>query len=319
MEHDEETGGKRAKRKRESPGPGDVVAAGAKRVRTAAVVTRDPERELQDGLCRLLGPGATWRSVKQAECMRVIMGLADGQAAINVLPTGAGKSILFMLPAMLRDDGTSIVVVPFTALIENLVTRAGEISVDCIRFTSSLSAGREGIARTARLMVVSADTVSGAEFTGYADALVASGLLRWIFVDECHTIITDIGYRERLRELRSLHRYGRPFVLLTATLPVVLEDWFRREMLVRSAVAIRDRTTKGNCRYRIEKVTPGPGSVLQHTVETIRRLSTGMVNRQKGVAYCRSKGKCETLARELGYDFHHGGITDGERRDVRKA
>ncbi len=319
LEHDEAAGGKR---KREGPpaAPGGDVALGlAKRSRPTVAVAKDPERELQDGLRRLLGAGSRWRSDKQAESMRTIMGLADGQSAISVLPTGAGKSILFMLPAMLRDSGTSIVVVPFVALVEDLVERARDMGVDCIRFRSSLSAGREGMARAARLVVVSADTVSGSEFAGYADALVATGLLQRIFVDECHTVITDSGFRQRLGELRSLHRYGQPLVLLTATLPVVLGDWFRQEMLVGSAVMVRDRTTKKNCRYRIEQAAARQGAVLQQTVAVVQRLSEGMVDQQKGVVYCRSRGKCEALAGELGCDFHHSSMTDGERREVREA
>jgi superfamily II DNA helicase RecQ len=59
------------------------------------------EDEMTDGLQRLLGPKATWRSDKQAESMRSIIALKANQTAINVLPTGAGKSILFMLPAVI--------------------------------------------------------------------------------------------------------------------------------------------------------------------------------------------------------------------------
>ena len=72
--------------------------------------------EITCGLQALFGPSAAWRTVKQEECMRTILGLGRGQSAICVLPTGAGKSILFMLPAMLPRTGTSIVVVPFVAL-----------------------------------------------------------------------------------------------------------------------------------------------------------------------------------------------------------
>ncbi|GKU10861.1 unnamed protein product, partial [Fusarium langsethiae] len=67
------------------------------------------EDEMAEGLRRLLGPKATWRSDKQGESMRSIMALKADQTAINILPTGAGKSILFMLPAVMQDTGTSIV------------------------------------------------------------------------------------------------------------------------------------------------------------------------------------------------------------------
>ncbi|EXK77042.1 hypothetical protein FOQG_18233 [Fusarium oxysporum f. sp. raphani 54005] len=63
------------------------------------------EDEMTDGLRRLLGPKATWRSDKQAECMRSIMALKADQTAINVLPTGAGKSILSYGNVGARDHG----------------------------------------------------------------------------------------------------------------------------------------------------------------------------------------------------------------------
>lgn len=74
----------------------------------------------------------TWRSDKQAESMRSIMALKADQTVINMLPTGAGKSILFILPAVIENTGTSIMVVPFIALMDDLVRRATYIGVDCI-------------------------------------------------------------------------------------------------------------------------------------------------------------------------------------------
>jgi hypothetical protein len=61
----------------------------------------------------------------------------------------------------------------------------------------------------------------------------------------------DIGYRAKLGELVGLRRFGCPLVLLIATLPVVLEDWFRSEMLAKSAIIVRDRTVKLNYRYEV--------------------------------------------------------------------
>jgi superfamily II DNA helicase RecQ len=178
------------------------------------------EDKITDGLRKLLRPKATWRSDKQAESMRSIIALKADQTAINVLPTGAGKSILFILPAVIENTGTSIVVMPFVILMDDLVIRAIDIGVDYIRYISSMSSGREGMPRAARLIVVSADIISSAEFCGYVNGLLCTGLLQRIFVDECHTVIMDIGYRAKLGELVGLRRFGCPLVLLTATLPV---------------------------------------------------------------------------------------------------
>jgi superfamily II DNA helicase RecQ len=205
-----------------------------------------------------------------------------------------------MLPAVMQDTGTSIVVVPFVALMDDLVTRATDMGVDCIRYRSSMNSGREGMPRAARLIVVSADIVSSAEFCGYVDGLSCTGLLQRIFVDECHTVIMDIGYRAKLGELVGLRRFGCPLVLLTATLPIVLEDWFRGEMLAKSAIVVRDRTVKLNCRYEVQQVKAGRNAIEDRTVEVIKQLDQDMTGCQKGVIYCRSKSQCEAIADEIG-------------------
>ena len=63
------------------------------------------------------------------------MAIKDGDVLIVVLPTSGGKSIFFMLPSRLasKRGGVSIVVVPFVALIDDLVTRAKEASIDYLR------------------------------------------------------------------------------------------------------------------------------------------------------------------------------------------
>jgi superfamily II DNA helicase RecQ len=41
---------------------------------------------------------------------------------VVVLPTGRGKSLLFIVPVCLDDPGVTIVVVPYRVLVNNLVT-----------------------------------------------------------------------------------------------------------------------------------------------------------------------------------------------------
>jgi superfamily II DNA helicase RecQ len=57
---------------------------------------------------------------------------------IIVLLTGGGKSIFFLLPAILEGDGgpggsINIVIMPFIALADDLVTRAQDFGIDCMR------------------------------------------------------------------------------------------------------------------------------------------------------------------------------------------
>ena len=91
--------------------------------------------DVRQELKKLVGEQAEFRSI-QKPALQAIM--QQKSPVVCIMGTGAGKSILFMLPAIMQDTGTSIVVVPFVALMEDLVTRAVAMGVDCIRFRSSL-------------------------------------------------------------------------------------------------------------------------------------------------------------------------------------
>lgn len=138
-----------------------------------------------------------------------------------VFPTGGKKSLLFLLLAILkeREGGTTVVVVPFAALIQDVVRRARECGVDCIRWQSASTVGRNGPARRARLVVVSADLVEVGKFVQYLNHVRRLGVLKEIFIDESYTVIIDTNYRYRLLKLISLYRYNCTIIYLTTTLP----------------------------------------------------------------------------------------------------
>ena len=77
------------------------------------------------------------------------------------------------------------------------------------------------------MVVVSADVVVTEQFCNYVNGLRARKLLSGIFINEYHIIIMDVLYRQKLEALKGLHRFDYPVILLTATLPGVIERWFR--------------------------------------------------------------------------------------------
>jgi len=261
----------------------------------------------------MLGPSASWKTDEQRRGMESIISVQAGQMLIVVLPTGGGKSIFFMLPSLL-EWGTNIVIVPFVALIEDLVARAKQLSIDCIQWQSADS--REGPQRRARLVVVSADVATTDGFTAYMMSLQACGLLRRIFIDECHTVMVDAGYRKRLRELGTVGRYGCPIVLLTATLPVRLERWFRELMHAEDAQIIRASTVKRNIRYRVVQLEGGWDKMQDEVVQLVITANGRMTGDQKGVVYCRSVAKCEALAEKLGCSCYHSRMAAEARADA---
>lgn len=314
----------RAGWKRKAPGDENIAAAARKKSKKEGRPSKEEnERRMVDGLRMLMGPTSTWRPGKQRECMEKILALQGEESAICVLPTGAGKSLLFMVPAIMRGGGTNVVVVPFAALMTEMVDKARQLGVDVVEFRPSVNSERESLPRAVRMVVVSADTVSVPSLLGYVDGLDEAGLLQRIFIDEAHTAITDASYRVKLTQLKGLTRYQRPMVLLTATLPVTFERWFRDELLAASAETIRERTTKANCRYEVEQVKAGGAggvtAVDAREVELVRQLDSTMVSGQKGVVYCRTKTQCEALAEEIGCSAHHGGMDKAAQDEARES
>ena len=225
---------------------------------------------------------------------------------IVVLPTGGGKSLLFTLPACVEEPGVTVVVVPYRALIEDLVERIQQCGVECMEW-------KHGENNPASVVVVSADVAgdmkSAGNFLGYAQMLKAKGLLHRIVINECHLVFTARHWRENLLAMKNLRLLGSPMVMLTATLPPLREGELEASMLVRHATYIRASTARLNARYFVswcqrDKLEQTALFMCKRWAEKLQR------SRQKGVVYCNSKVQCERLATELGCGHYHAGVVD---------
>jgi superfamily II DNA helicase RecQ len=249
-----------------------------------------------------------FRSMEQERALYAVL---DKQTPlVVVLPTGGGKSLLFTLPACIEKTGVTVVVVPYRALIEDLVQRIRGCGVDCIEW-------KHGESNPASVVVVSADVAgditSNGNFLGYARVLKGKGLLQRVVIDECHLLFTARHWRANLLKVKNLRLLGCPTVLLTATLPVVQEGELEASMLVRNATYIRASTVRPNARYFVSWCQR---STLEETAIAICKKWAERLRqtRQKGVVYCLSKAQCEQIAEELYCAYYHADVDDrGER------
>jgi hypothetical protein len=72
---------------------------------------------------------AQFQTPQQEEAVR--LAAAKESPLVAILPTGGGKSLIFMVPAMLSGSGVTIVVAPYAELKKQLVTRCIEAGLDC--------------------------------------------------------------------------------------------------------------------------------------------------------------------------------------------
>lgn len=118
----------------------------------ATVATRGlgiSERQIEQALEAILGSRARWKPVKQRESMAMITGLQGDQGGICVLPTAAGRSLLFMISAVMLDEGTSVVIVPFDALKKDLIERARDLGM---KFRPAYNTARGCLPQAARMI-----------------------------------------------------------------------------------------------------------------------------------------------------------------------
>jgi superfamily II DNA helicase RecQ len=122
-----------------------------------------------------------YKSPEQGEALERTMNGSDSALAV-VLPTGGRKSLLFTAPACLEDPGITIVVILYRQLIDETLSDAKDRSIDAVEWTRDLE-------DPAEIVFISADKLNNT-FFDYSARMAEKGLVRRVFVDECHLAIT---------------------------------------------------------------------------------------------------------------------------------
>lgn len=148
------------------------------------------------GLQKILGPDAQPRSEGQRHALKLVHTATATQPQIIVLGTGGGKSLLFFSVAAMVLYQTVIVIVRFTALVQDLLYRGRGHGLHCEEWQWQRS-----WKVLPQLLIVSADRAVDRDFLHFAKGLELNRQLAHVFFDECHVAVTDTSYRAKLRQL----------------------------------------------------------------------------------------------------------------------
>ena len=247
---------------------------------------------LLGGIQRLYGAeDVAWKSTEQERALSAVMSWTEQVVAI--LPTGAGKSMLFMLPCTLPDAEITVLVVPLVSLRGDLIRRLRDLQIDHIEW-------QPGERRESGLVLVSVEAAATKDFMGWARTLVARQKLDRIVIDECHLTVTAAAYRQSIEDLAAIRSLRTQFVYLTATLPPSMQREFEeRNHLIRPTV-IRASSNRPNIFYMVRKAIGGAGSLLEQAATEAQDAWTrsGLFEegRDKIILYVRTRREAEELA-----------------------
>jgi len=251
----------------------------------------------------------------------VIQDIFDGRPVIGVMPTGAGKSLCYQLPAVVLGErgGVTLVVSPLIALMKDQVDALTAKGVPAIALTSAAGTEEQrdildGIrAGLFTLIYVAPERFRSPRFV---DALRAiAGRLALIAIDEAHCI-SEWGhdFRPDYRRLGEVvKQLGAPrLAAFTATAtPEVREDIAKQLGMVDFRLHVRG-FDRPNLHYTVMKVG-GAADKAAQLAELVRMREGGVA-----LVYAATRKNAEQYAHDLKtagmrVRVYHAGLADSQR------
>jgi ATP-dependent DNA helicase RecQ len=271
----------------------------------------------RDEACRILKDYFGYSRFRpgQEEAVRAILG---GRDVLAVMPTGAGKSLCYQIPALLL-QGLTLVISPLISLMSDQVNALRDAGVPAALLNSSLGPGEylETISRAARgeykILYIAPERLRRG-FPLPFEETPGSPEISLVVIDEAHCVSQwGHDFRPSYLEITPLiRRFARRPVTaaFTATATGSVQEDIQRILALENPLVLTTGFDRDNLYFEVQKPRDKFGA-LAACLEARRGKS--------GIIYCATRKTVEELCRALsaagfGVTRYHAGLEDQERR-----
>ncbi len=243
----------------------------------------------------------------------IINNILAGNNTFVIMPTGAGKSLCYQLPALMM-EGTAIVISPLIALMKNQVDQLNALGVNAQFLNSTLSKGeitrvkKETMEGKVKLLYVAPESLTKEDNINFLKKAKVS----FAAIDEAHCI-SEWGhdFRPEYRRIKSiiLQLGNLPIIALTATATPKVQIDIQKNLQMEEAHLFKSSFNRKNLYYEVRPKQ----QTKKHLIRFIK-LHKG----KSGIIYCLSRKKVEEIAdllkvNDINAAPYHAGLEAGVR------
>lgn len=256
----------------------------------------------------------------QEEILRAAL---SGRDALCIMPTGAGKSLCYQLPALVLPHAT-VVVSPLLSLMKDQTDKLLELEVEAVKIDSSMSrteqqeTADEFASGENEILYVTPERLENEEYL----ATLAERRVSLFVIDEAHCL-SQWGHDFRpayLALANAIRRLGRPPVMaLTATATAEVTDEICAMLGMKRPVRVDTGIARPALRYEVQRTVNREAKLA-----AIQRILDEHLEVGPGIIYAATVKRVDELCDWLngaGYNAgkYHGKLASKERHEAQRA